>query len=466
MPQLVTICQNTNLQLRKTIKLDSNKTPWKALIDSGRNKFKAKVSRIFLSDGFEVFPENINEVLKILRQNEKMFIVLSSGSDFTGKKREESNHFDAKITILAKSAYVESDALKQLKFAANLPGVKYVIGQPDLHPGKDIPIGAVCITDGIVYPNLVGTDIGCGMSLTDTNIQKSNINRWVKDLDIEGEYFKEEDLNDNFIKHPLYNPDYNSSLGTIGGGNHFCELHSVSKIHNEDQFDSLGLKKENLYLITHSGSRDLGVDIIAKHLEQFGHKGMDPIHCQEYIQNHNFAIEWAKVNRELIVQRFLECIGGDIEKSRKILDITHNCLLKHEYDGEELWFHRKGAAPADEGPVIIPGSRGHPSFLVMPKSKAMLKCGYSLAHGAGRRLTRSRAEAKQSNINPQELQTTKMGNMVICEDKSILYQEMPDAYKEIYDVIDDLETHGLIDIICEFTPLITYKCKKSKYGQK
>lgn len=130
--------------------------------------------------------------------------------------------------------------------------------------------------------------------------------------------------------------------------------------------------------------------------------------------------------------------------------------------GQSLWLHRKGAAPADAGPVVIPGSRGHYSYLVMPSkdNSDLENAAYSLAHGAGRKWTRGKAlQMGADNKKPVNLTTTSLGSKVICENKSLLYEEVPAAYKEIENIIDDLKSFNLITVIAIFKPLITYKTR-------
>jgi len=139
--------------------------------------------------------------------------------------------------------------------------------------------------------------------------------------------------------------------------------------------------------------------------------------------------------------------------------------------GQSLWLHRKGAAPADQGPVIIPGSRGHFSYLVLPsKDNSDLEhAAYSLAHGAGRKWNRGKAlqlGKANSKKSADSLTTTDLGSRVICENKDLLYEEVPAAYKEIESIIGDLKSFKLISVIAIFKPLITYKTRVVNYGGK
>lgn len=134
---------------------------------------------------------------------------------------------------------------------------------------------------------------------------------------------------------------------------------------------------------------------------------------------------------------------------------------------KKLWLHRKGAAPADVGPVVIPGSRGHFSYLVQPTlaTPHTEEAAYSLAHGAGRKWNRGKALqlGKASTKKSETLVVTDLGSRVICENKDLLYEEVPNAYKEIEDIINDLQEFKLIEIVAVLRPLITYKIRAVKH---
>jgi len=233
--------------------------------------------------------------------------------------------------------------------------------------------------------------------------------------------------------------------------------------------------------------------ILRNHVDTFGHKGLieDTPEAINYLHQHNCAMAWAKCNRELIAHRFMECLTekpishyskvGDGSNNRTsdgsecVIDIWHNCVLKREFfvtkeDGktekEELWLHRKGAAPSDAGPIIIPGSRGAFSYLVLPVSDVNVQqsSGFSLAHGAGRRLPRNVAQKKGENMKG-DLTITNLGSRVICEKKDLLFEEIPDAYKDIESIVTDLVSFGLVTVIAKLRPLITYKTRVKVYGK-
>jgi release factor H-coupled RctB family protein len=175
-----------------------------------------------------------------------------------------SGAFDpSSVRVIASSDnWIESDAVDQLKKMAELPGMIAAVGMPDLHPGKGAPIGAIFASQFIVYPYLVGNDIGCGMSLwkTDSKSHKMKLDRWTKSLcAMEG--FWDGDTSAWLEARGVAVTAYDSALGTVGGGNHFAELQRLEqRLCAVDQF--LEVDDDYLYLLVHSGSRGLGESIL------------------------------------------------------------------------------------------------------------------------------------------------------------------------------------------------------------
>ncbi|MDP4182668.1 MAG: RNA ligase RtcB family protein [Bacillota bacterium] len=364
-----------------------------------------------------------------------------------------------KVTIISSEKnWLEQNAVNQLNQISTLPGVIKAVGLPDLHPGKT-PVGAAIITEGIIYPHLVGNDVGCGMGMFMTDIEKRKlkIDRMIKKAeDIQN--FKEIPLpeaeQDTLISSPL-----GSSLGTIGGGNHFAEFQEVETIFEEETFKSLGFDKNRIMLLIHSGSRGYGQAILDEsirvHTAQNGL--LQPSKAaNEYLSKHDNAVYWASINRELIAYRLLKAMGISTQTAR-LIGCCHNSVSIKEIDGKLLYVHRKGALPTDKGAVVIPGSRGSLTYLVMP-TDATCVSGYSLAHGAGRKwersLCRSRLEGKYTK---ESIKSTKLKGRVVCDDTKLLFEEAPEAYKNIDVVIQSLIDFGLVSIIATFKPLLTYK---------
>jgi release factor H-coupled RctB family protein len=368
---------------------------------------------------------------------------------------------DGKVRLLASQGnWVETEALDQLRKTAELPGMRVAVGLPDLHPGRGHPVGAAFVTQGVFYPQLVGNDVGCGMGLwqTDLKRQKFKQDKYFKKLhDLESPW--DEDTRDWLQQYGVESTEPDGALGTIGGGNHFAEVQEWHEIHDQATFDALDLEKRSIAILVHSGSRGWGEHLLRRHLDQHGAEGL-PADSEEaalYRQQHERTRGWAVANRALICWRMAEQLHGGI---RAVLDICHNSITPVEYAGQPGWLHRKGAAPADAGPVVIPGTRGSLSYLVMPTGNQQQNA-WSLAHGAGRRWNRLSAGARlKDRYRADSLVRTELGSVVICEDKELLYEEAPQAYKNIDLVIEDMVRVGLIRVVATLKPLITYKLRR------
>ncbi|KAF8929174.1 release factor H-coupled R [Dissophora ornata] len=383
----------------------------------------------------------------------------------------------AAISILAKKSYVDPDANSQLNRTAMLPGMRQVIGQPDLHPGNQYPIGATFITQKLIYPALIGNDIGCGMAVYKTRLSSNIKPQKIVDKlhHLEGRW-TEGDPHEFLIsqlgeEHSETGRAHLDQLGTLGGGNHFAEFVVVEQLVDQELCDSFSLTDANTYLIVHSGSRKFGQTVLesSNNIQtkaEKKHLGIDADSevGKAYLKQHDLACAWARTNRELIAHRVLSRLNAE-EDADKILDIWHNNVEQKVIDTIDpeipCWIHRKGAAPSDRGLVVIPGSRGHFSYLVMPHGEQD-KNGYSLAHGAGRLLPRAKALQKRPQTSKQAsisaLQTTALGSSVICEDTDLLFEEQPEAYKDITDVIEDLGP--FVKVVAILRPICTYKMRK------
>jgi len=130
--------------------------------------------------------------------------------------------------------------------------------------------------------------------------------------------------------------------------------------------------------------------------------------------------------------------------------------------GEDGWLHRKGATPADRGAVVIPGSRGDYSYLVQPlDSAAADETLHSLAHGAGRKWQRGDCKARlSSRYKPAQLQRTALGSRVICDDRALIWEEAPEAYKPVAAVVGALRDAGLLRLLARLKPVLTYKTRR------
>jgi len=366
--------------------------------------------------------------------------------------------------IASPQTWIEGEALRQLEQTAALPGMRQAVGLPDLHPGKGYPIGAAFLSERI-YPALVGNDIGCGMALWPLDLlqRKFKPERAAERLQgLEAPW--DGDLTDWQTQFSLEPTAFDAALGTIGGGNHFAEVQAVEAVIDPAALATLGIDPDHLLLLVHSGSRGLGEAVLRAAIDRHGHHGLDTAspEAADYLRQHDQALCWAQVNRQLIAHRVLTALNAEGECR---LDIWHNLVQPLDWQSERLWLHRKGAAPADRGPVVIPGSRGTLSYLVQPRSD----CDHSLrslAHGAGRKWKRGEARSRLGDRQrPEDLITTALGGRVICEDKELLYDEAPENYKGIDRVVADLGEAGLIDIIATLRPVLTYKVRRPAHRQ-
>jgi len=359
-------------------------------------------------------------------------------------------------------SWIEGEAMRQLYATAQLDGVCHAVGFPDLHPGKGSPVGAAFVTEDIIYPHVIGGDIGCGMVLFKTDLVRrdNKLDRWAK-LQFNLEHPWDQFVSDFLAERDLESTEFDAALGTIGGGNHFAELQTVEKVLDGDEFKKLGIGKQQLVVLVHSGSRGLGESILRAHVDQHFGNGVeaDSFAAGDYLRGHDFAVCWAKANRELIAHRFVAALGAEAEC---LWDGCHNSISRRETNGEAVWIHRKGAVAADSNFVVIPGSRGSLSYIVKPVGDGESHA-WSLAHGAGRKWARSDARQRMREcFGMHQLVQTPLGGRVVCEERDLLYEEAPAAYKNIEAVIGDLVAAGLVFVIATLRPLLTYKTRKTR----
>ena len=350
-----------------------------------------------------------------------------------------------KVTLIASQKnWIDLRSVETLEKITRFKGVKRVVGLPDLSVGL-VPNGTAVLTEDRIYPHLIGGDIGCGMSLFEIALKpkKVKVERFAKYLS------KLESLDEVEIDVP----HLGYHLGSIGKGNHFAELHLVNEVVDKSLFEHLGLGADALYTLVHSGSRAFGQIVFDKVAGRYDPLvGLSVDEAEAYLTEHNKAIAYAEQSRKEIALRLLKAIKIETEV-KTVSDTAHNSILKTN----EGWIHRKGATPTDKGAVIIAGSRGSLSYLVMPTNNTQ-KSNHSLAHGAGRKWERNSTEAKLRNrYSKADLTRTAIGSRVLCRDSKLLYEEAPQAYKNIEVVIADLVEAGLTTVVATFRPILTYK---------
>lgn len=285
-------------------------------------------------------------------------------------------------------------------------------------------------------------------------------------------------------------------LGTLGSGNHFLEIQQVTDIYDESVADVFGIFPGQITLMIHTGSRGFGYQVCDDYLDKFGRVSVEyglklpdrqlacaPASSREgrrYFRAMNAAANYAFANRQIITHWVREVFSVVFRTSWEkmqmslVYDVTHNiCKVeKHSVEGREklLYVHRKGATRAfPKGhpeladryrhtghPVIIPGTMGTSSYVLAGTEKAMKETWGSTCHGAGRTMSRQQALKKNRNrFIDSEL--AARGILVKGVSRKGLVEEMPEAYKDIDEVIKVVEGAGLCRKIARMVPLAVIK---------
>ncbi|MET3598150.1 RNA ligase RtcB family protein [Martelella mangrovi] len=346
----------------------------------------------------------------------------------------------------SENAWIEGKAEEQLDAVAAMEGIIAIAAFPDLHPGKYGPVGSAILSDRI-YPQLIGNDIGCGMSLyaLDLPARKFRLDKAARKLRLlEGVW--DGDAGARLASDGLPPDLHPNALGTIGGGNHFCELQVVDTV-----LDDIGLERGQLMLLVHSGSRSFGTEVFSSVIDHSGGFDPDSETGQAYMEAHRQAVLWASLNRAIIVERAARALHCDF---RPVCNAPHNLIEP----GPRGLLHRKGAAKADMPIVPLAGSRDALSYLLKPnrhKPEALA----SLAHGAGRKYDRRSmtGRAGVTRSDRENLSRTSFGGLVICEDRQLLIEEAPQAYKDPAHVVGQLQAARLAEPVAALKPLLTFK---------
>jgi tRNA-splicing ligase RtcB len=342
--------------------------------------------------------------------------------------------------------------------------VRHVAIMPDVHLGRLINNGSVAATSDLVYPQAVGSDIGCGLSAISFSGTSECLRHERHALTIIKELYRQvpafkqrggrvlpEALaaqplsHDSLIKNSLREGAL--QLGTLGSGNHFVELQS----------DDSGV----LWLMVHSGSRAMGQVISDFHLARAADSvtGLKYLDSREesgrgYLNDMRWAIQYATLNRLAIMARtaeMLEAHFGLAANEDSYLDSPHNFARRESHFGKEFIVHRKSTISAKPGETgLIAGSMGTPSFIVRGLGLAASLC--SSSHGAGRALSRTEA---RNRITPDAMER-QLGS-VHCDKRNLasLCDEAPGAYRDIRDVMR--AQHDLTRQVLRLTPLLNFK---------
>lgn len=270
-------------------------------------------------------------------------------------------------------------------------------------------------------------------------------------------------------------------LGTIGAGNHFIEVESVEEIFDEKIAKSFGLFRNQVVVLIHTGSRGLGhqvaTDYIRKMMAAMPKYGIslsdrelacmpfDSDEGQDYFKAMSAAANFAWANRELITwevrRAWKGVLGEEAGELKTLYDVAHNIAKIEEYvingKKEKLLIHRKGATRAFPGqPVLVPGSMGTRSYLLIGEEMAMKESFGSSCHGAGRRMSRTEARRRiRGGELKQELSAE--GISINAGSLSGLAEEAPEAYKDVDQVVEVIDRSGIASKIASMKPLAVIK---------
>lgn len=265
-------------------------------------------------------------------------------------------------------------------------------------------------------------------------------------------------------------------LGTIGSGNHFVEVDVVETIYDEAAASKLGIAKNAIVVQIHTGSRGLGHQVatdsirdMMKAMPKYGiHLPDRELACaplqspegERYLGAMAAAANFAFANRQIItagVRRAWKHELGERVRVEILYDVAHNIAKKETYDGHEVVVHRKGATRAfPDQPVLIPGSMGTASYLLIGLEGSMKETFGSSCHGAGRVMSRMRAKKE---INGQELRARLERLGIVAEAGSLkgLVEEAPEAYKDIDAVVEIVARAGIAKKVARFKPIAVVK---------
>lgn len=230
----------------------------------------------------------------------------------------------ARLSIFySRETWIDGRAEDQLAQVASWPGMVAVTGFPDLHPGRFGPVGAAFLADRI-WPQLVGPDIGCGMALfrLDLPRRRLKVDKAARRLAVL-DAAVDPDRAEAALAAGAGLSLGAEGLGTIGGGNHFCELQQVEQV--GDPAIAGGLEAGELCLLVHSGSRGRGAQIF-EGLDDGWKHGFAPESeaAWQYRALHDAALDWARINRALIAARAADALSCC---ASLVCDSVHNHVL-------------------------------------------------------------------------------------------------------------------------------------------
>ena len=282
-------------------------------------------------------------------------------------------------------------------------------------------------------------------------------------------------------------------LGTLGSGNHFLEIQYVEEVHDAAAARAMRLETGQVVVLIHSGSRGLGhqvctdyVALMNQVMPKYGIKLPDrQLACapaaspegEAYLGAMAAAANFAWANRQAILhflrESFRRVLGSDVRLDL-VYDVCHNIAKRETYevDGRkrEVLVHRKGATrafppghreiPTDYRtvgqPVFIPGSMGTASWVLVGRQRALEETFGSVCHGAGRLLSRT-AVRKGRDAHKEQEKLESQGILVRTESRDGLLEELPEAYKNVDEVIEVVHGAGLAAKVARLRPMAVVK---------
>ncbi len=283
-----------------------------------------------------------------------------------------------------------------------------------------------------------------------------------------------------------------NQLGTLGSGNHFLEIQVVKEVYDTNLAAKFGFHDGQVVVLMHSGSRGLGhqvctdyLDLMQSAMKKYGISVVDrqlacvPIRSDEghqYLAAMAAAANFAFANRQMITHwtrnAFQRVLGNG--RLAVVYDVCHNIAKRevHEVDGSrrEVLVHRKGATRAfpqghpdlpaelrDVGqPVLIPGSMGTCSYVLVGTEMAMTETFGSSCHGAGRAKSRTQAK-RETNVEQLLKELKSKGILVKGQSRSGLTEEKPDAYKDVSQVVEVVHNAGIAKKVAQLVPIAVMK---------
>ena len=438
---------------------------------------------------------------------------------------------------------VADQAPEQVANVATLPGIQSAsLAMPDIHWGYGFCIGGVCATDpeqgGVISPGGVGYDINCGVRLMRSTLSAAQVQPLISKLvhalfaavpcgvgQTSKHKFDRKQLMQLMECGPSWligrglavprdieyteaggrldgaKPQFVSDraiergtgqCGTLGGGNHFLEIQIVDQVFDDTAAQAMGLAKDMVCVMIHSGSRGLGYQVCDDALrmlrdapQRYGIELPDrqlacaPVHsdeAQKYLGAMRAAANFAWCNRQIMMHEarrvFAKALGRSWQDMQMdlVYDVAHNIakLESHEVSGvsKNVLVHRKGAtrafppghaelpaAYATIGqPVLITGSMGTASWVLAGQPGSMLHTFGSTCHGAGRAMSRTQAVkmAKGRNI---ERELADRGVIARARGWRGLAEEQPDAYKDVDHVVEVVHKAKLSSKVARLKPI-------------